>query len=52
VAWTMARVLQNSLWDIEDGKHTLDPVQITIAHALQNRASLALGPRESRVRTR
>ena len=24
-AWTLARVLQNSLWDIEDGKPTLDP---------------------------
>lgn len=39
VAWTMARVLQNSLWDIEDGKHTLEPVQVTIAAAIRERAS-------------
>lgn len=38
-AWTMARVLQNSLWDIEDGNHTLHPVQVTIAVAIQERAS-------------
>jgi streptomycin 6-kinase len=34
-AWTLARVLQNTLWDIEDGKPTLDPTQLTIARALK-----------------
>jgi len=32
--WSLARVLQNALWDIEDGKPTLDPIQLTIARAL------------------
>ncbi|MFE6780124.1 aminoglycoside phosphotransferase family protein [Streptomyces sp. NPDC057702] len=32
--WTLGRVLQNSLWDVEDGKTTLDPVQVTIATTL------------------
>ncbi|WP_018680353.1 aminoglycoside phosphotransferase family protein [Actinokineospora enzanensis] len=32
--WTLARVLQNCLWDIADGTKTLDPVQVTIAEAL------------------
>jgi streptomycin 6-kinase len=30
-AWTLARVLQNTLWDTEDGKPTMDPAQATIA---------------------
>ncbi|TDC76284.1 aminoglycoside phosphotransferase family protein [Streptomyces hainanensis] len=34
VGWTLGRVLQNSLWDVEDGKPALDPVQVAIAHAL------------------
>jgi streptomycin 6-kinase len=34
VAWTFGRVLQNSLWSVEDGDTRLDPVQITIAAAL------------------
>jgi streptomycin 6-kinase len=32
--WTLGRVLQNALWDIEDGDTALDPVQIAIAVAL------------------
>jgi streptomycin 6-kinase len=32
--WTLGRVLQNVLWDIEDGAITLDPVQVSIATAL------------------
>jgi streptomycin 6-kinase len=32
--WTLARVLQNALWDIEDGKHTLEVSQVAIAAAL------------------
>ncbi|RKT08617.1 streptomycin 6-kinase [Streptomyces sp. 3211.6] len=36
--WTLGRVLQNCLWDIEDGAVTLQPEQTAIARAL-------LGPR-------
>ncbi|MBB4904486.1 aminoglycoside phosphotransferase family protein [Actinophytocola algeriensis] len=32
--WTLGRVLQNALWDIEDGKHTLEVSQVAIAAAL------------------
>ncbi|QKG19759.1 aminoglycoside phosphotransferase family protein [Actinomadura verrucosospora] len=32
--WTLGRVLQNALWDVEDGETALDPVQVTIAAAL------------------
>ncbi|GAA2840508.1 aminoglycoside phosphotransferase family protein [Crossiella cryophila] len=32
--WTLGRVLQNCLWDIEDGKLRIDPEQRTIAEAL------------------
>jgi streptomycin 6-kinase len=32
--WTLARVLQNALWDIEDGNPTLPPTQRTIAQTL------------------
>jgi streptomycin 6-kinase len=32
--WTLARVLQNALWDVEDGKHTLETGQVAIAAAL------------------
>jgi streptomycin 6-kinase len=35
--WTLGRVLQNALWDIEDGTTTLDPTQIAIATALMRR---------------
>ncbi|MCE7001153.1 aminoglycoside phosphotransferase family protein [Saccharothrix sp. S26] len=33
-AWTLARVLQNALWDIEDGETALNPTQVTIARVL------------------
>ncbi|MGW6454445.1 aminoglycoside phosphotransferase family protein [Streptomyces sp. NPDC055078] len=33
-AWTLARVLQNSLWDIEDGEKELQAMQMFIARAL------------------
>ena len=36
--WTLGRVLQNALWDIEDGDTALDPTQIAIAAALIRRA--------------
>ncbi|MFJ8431096.1 aminoglycoside phosphotransferase family protein [Kitasatospora sp. NPDC094019] len=32
--WTLARVLQNALWDIEDGRTALEPTQAAIATAL------------------
>ncbi|MFE7467166.1 aminoglycoside phosphotransferase family protein [Streptomyces sp. NPDC057499] len=35
--WTLGRILQNALWDVEDGKKALDPAQIAIADALLNR---------------
>jgi hypothetical protein len=36
--WTLGRVLQNALWDIEDGDTALDSAQIAIAEALMRRA--------------
>ncbi|WP_309111209.1 aminoglycoside phosphotransferase family protein [Saccharothrix sp.] len=33
-AWTLGRVLQNALWDVEDGKPALEPVQVAIATTL------------------
>ncbi|WP_372506308.1 aminoglycoside phosphotransferase family protein [Actinomadura madurae] len=35
--WTLGRVLQNALWDIEDGKTALDPAQAAIATTLLKR---------------
>ncbi|MFB7470479.1 aminoglycoside phosphotransferase family protein [Kitasatospora sp. NPDC056184] len=32
--WTLARVLQNALWDIEDGRTALEPTQAAIATTL------------------
>jgi len=37
VGWTLGRILQNALWDIEDGEHELDPIQVAIAEALRVR---------------
>ncbi|MGW1278424.1 aminoglycoside phosphotransferase family protein [Streptomyces tsukubensis] len=34
VGWTLGRVLQNGLWDVEDGKESLEPTQVTIARTL------------------
>ncbi|WP_432037223.1 aminoglycoside phosphotransferase family protein [Streptomyces cucumeris] len=34
VGWTLGRVLQNALWDIEDGETALDPAQVVIATTL------------------
>jgi streptomycin 6-kinase len=36
-AWSYGRILQNCLWDIEDGRLPLDPIQLAIAEALQRR---------------
>ncbi|MFE6666505.1 aminoglycoside phosphotransferase family protein [Streptomyces sp. NPDC057697] len=37
VGWTLGRVLQNALWDVEDGKSALEPAQVAIATALLSR---------------
>ncbi|MFB7178979.1 aminoglycoside phosphotransferase family protein [Streptomyces sp. NPDC056257] len=36
-AWTLGRVLQNCLWDLEDGEVRLDEEQLTVAEALRGR---------------
>ncbi|WP_158850868.1 aminoglycoside phosphotransferase family protein [Saccharothrix deserti] len=36
-AWTLGRVLQNALWDIEDGETALNAVQVAIATVLLHR---------------
>ncbi|WP_309059011.1 APH(6)-I family aminoglycoside O-phosphotransferase [Streptomyces sp.] len=33
--WTYGRLLQNALWDIEDGRAALDPAAVTLAEALR-----------------
>lgn len=38
--WTLGRVLQNALWDIEDGETALAPAQVAIATALLHRQAL------------
>ncbi|MGW7554974.1 aminoglycoside phosphotransferase family protein [Streptomyces rimosus] len=35
--WTLGRLLQNSLWDIEDGKTALDASQIVVGEAVMGR---------------
>ncbi|MFJ2919433.1 aminoglycoside phosphotransferase family protein [Streptomyces sp. NPDC087307] len=35
--WTLGRVLQNALWDVEDGKTALEPAQVAIATSLLGR---------------
>ncbi|WP_434099513.1 aminoglycoside phosphotransferase family protein [Streptomyces sviceus] len=37
-AWTMGRLLQNALWDIEDGR-PVEPRQLVIAHRLRTHRS-------------
>ncbi|RSS33787.1 hydroxyurea phosphotransferase [Streptomyces sp. WAC07061] len=32
--WTLGRLLQNTLWDVEDGRTTIAPSQIAVAEAL------------------
>ncbi|MFF6974852.1 aminoglycoside phosphotransferase family protein [Streptomyces tsukubensis] len=36
-AWTLGRVLQYCLWDVEDGAEVLDGIPVTIANALLGR---------------
>ncbi|MEU9085183.1 aminoglycoside phosphotransferase family protein [Streptomyces sp. NPDC048357] len=36
-AWTLGRVLQNSLWDLEDGEEHLDEQQLAVVEALRER---------------
>lgn len=40
-AWTLGRVLQNALWDVEDGKTALEPAQAVIATTLLDRYGVA-----------
>ncbi|HCA88008.1 MAG TPA: hydroxyurea phosphotransferase [Streptomyces sp.] len=35
--WTLARVLQNAVWDVEHGAAALQPVQVAIVEALTDR---------------
>lgn len=35
--WTLGRLLQNSLWDIDDGETALTPSSVAIAESLLNR---------------
>ncbi|TLS40694.1 hydroxyurea phosphotransferase [Streptomyces montanus] len=35
--WTLGRVLQNTLWDVEDGRTALDPAQAAVATAMLRR---------------
>ena len=37
VGWTLGRILQNALWDVEDGKGVLDPTQLAVADVLLRR---------------
>ncbi|RSS43294.1 aminoglycoside phosphotransferase family protein [Streptomyces sp. WAC08241] len=37
VAWTLGRVLQNGLWDVEDGEPALDAEQVAVARILRER---------------
>ncbi|TQM06499.1 aminoglycoside phosphotransferase family protein [Pseudonocardia kunmingensis] len=37
VGWTLGRILQNALWDVEDGKEVLEPTQVAIADVLLRR---------------
>jgi streptomycin 6-kinase len=36
-AWSYGRILQNCLWDIEDARLPLNPIQLAIAEALERR---------------
>lgn len=44
--WTLGRLLQNALWDVEDGETALDPSAVAISEALLNR--LKSGRRDGR----
>ncbi|GGT04904.1 hydroxyurea phosphotransferase [Planobispora rosea] len=35
--WTLGRILQNALWDIEDGKTSLEPAQVALGMTLLRR---------------
>nr|WP_055502257.1 aminoglycoside phosphotransferase family protein [Nonomuraea pusilla] len=35
--WTLGRVLQNALWDVEDGRPALEPAQVAVATTLLSR---------------
>jgi streptomycin 6-kinase len=35
--WTLGRLLQNALWDVEDGATALAPASVAVAAALLDR---------------
>ncbi|MGN9837319.1 aminoglycoside phosphotransferase family protein [Nonomuraea sp. H19] len=35
--WTLGRVLQNGLWDVEDGESELNEIQLAVAEAVRHR---------------
>ncbi|MER7130334.1 aminoglycoside phosphotransferase family protein [Streptosporangium saharense] len=35
--WTLGRILQNALWDVEDGRTTLEPAQVALGMTLLRR---------------
>lgn len=39
-AWTLGRVLQNCLWDVEDGEERLDEEQLAVVEVLHPRSRL------------
>ncbi|GLY50805.1 aminoglycoside phosphotransferase family protein [Lentzea sp. NBRC 102530] len=41
--WTLGRVLQNCLWDVEDGATALDRRQVTMAAAMRSAAAATSG---------
>jgi streptomycin 6-kinase len=43
VAWSLGRVLQNAIWDVEDGETALQPAQVLIAEAISRRPARGAG---------
>ncbi|GIH24405.1 hydroxyurea phosphotransferase [Acrocarpospora phusangensis] len=37
IGWTLGRILQDALWDLEDGHSAMDPIRLAIADALLSR---------------
>ncbi|MFI7463957.1 aminoglycoside phosphotransferase family protein [Nonomuraea sp. NPDC049646] len=35
--WTLGRILQNALWDVEDGEHEINETALVIAEAMRHR---------------
>jgi hypothetical protein len=43
VAWSLGRVLQNAIWDVEDGESALQAPQVLIAEAISRRPARGAG---------